>query len=388
MTFFLSDNIISSLGFTTKENFSSLLKGEIGITTIDDSNFYPEPFPASMIDEQRLEKEFKFFAAKYSNNSIFTKLEKMLLLSVEDALSNTEIDIASGKTAIVLSTTKGNIDLLEKEKAGYFETNRVLLWKLGEIIGKFFNNPNEVVVLSNACISGVLAINTAAMLINSNQFDNVIVTGGDLVSKFVISGFMSFLSLSPTACKPFDKNRDGLSLGEAAGTIVLSKFPAKGKHNMVFKGGSSANDANHISGPSRTGEGSFIAIKKAISEAEISAEKIDHISSHGTATPYNDEMESIAIERHHMENVPVNSIKGYLGHTLGAAGIIETAILLREMHQNTMLKTAGFKENGVSRIINIINENTKKELNTCLKMASGFGGSNAALVVSKIEAPP
>ncbi len=385
MIYFLSDNIISPLGFTTKENFNSLLKGEIGIKTIDDSDYYPEPFPASMINEEKLEEEFQKLAARYSNTENFTKLEKMLLLSIEDALSTTKVNIASSKTAIILSTTKGNIDLLEKEKAKEFETERVLLWKLGKIIGKFFNNPNEVVVLSNACISGVLAINTAAMLINSNQFDNVIVTGGDILSKFVVSGFMSFLSLSATACKPFDKNRDGLSLGEAAGTIVLSKFPTKKKQNIVFKGGSSANDANHISGPSRTGEGSFIAIKKAMLEAKAKSNEIDHISAHGTATPYNDEMESIALGRHQLENIPVNSIKGSLGHTLGAAGIIETAILLEEMQQNTMLKTAGFQEIGVSKPINILDKNTKKELNTCLKMASGFGGSNAALIVSKIN---
>ncbi len=385
MVYFVSENIISSLGFTTQENFNSLLKGEIGIRSIDDLSYYPEPFPASIINEQRLEKEFQELATKYSRSSNFTKLEKMLLLSVNDTLSKTEIDIASHRTAIVLSTTKGNIDLLEKEKSKEFETERVLLWKLGEIIGRFFNNPNEVIVLSNACISGVLAINTAAMLIKSNQYDNVVVTGGDILSKFVVSGFMSFLSLSPTACKPFDKNRDGLSLGEAAGTIVLSKFPSVGKQNIIFRGGSSANDANHISGPSRTAEGSFIAIKKAMKEAKLDSKEIDHISAHGTATPYNDEMESIAIERHGMQNIPVNSIKGSLGHTLGAAGIIETAILLEEMRQNTMLLTAGFQEIGVSKPINILNKNTKKELKTCLKMASGFGGSNAALIVSKIE---
>ncbi len=199
---------------------------------------------------------------------------------------------------------------------------------------------------------------------------------------------MSFLSLSPQACKPFDKSRDGLSLGEAAGTIVMSKFPSEKKNEIVYRGGASANDANHISGPSRTGEGSFIAIEKAMKEAGICPEQIDHVSAHGTATPYNDEMESIAIARHELESVPLNSIKGALGHTLGAAGIIETAILLEEMRQNTMLKTIGFEESGVSRPISIIEQNTQKDINICLKMASGFGGSNAALIVAKTESPP
>jgi 3-oxoacyl-[acyl-carrier-protein] synthase-1 len=384
MVYFISDNIISSLGFNTQENFNSLLKGKIGIEIKNDINYYNEPFQASTINRERLETEFQIIAKKHSNNNTFTLLEKMLILSITDALSKTEIDITSKKTAIILSTTKGNIDLLDKEKEKDFEPNRVFLWKLAEVIGRFFKNPYPVITLSNACISGVLAINTAAMNINSGQFDNVIVTGGDLISRFVVSGFMSFMSLSDEPCKPFDKKRNGLSLGEAAGTIILSKNSPKSDPKIIFKGGASANDANHISGPSRTGEGSFVAITKALTEANMQSNQIDHISAHGTATPYNDEMESIAIERTQMLKVPVNSIKGSLGHTLGAAGIIETAILLEEMQQNIMLKTAGFKEIGVSNPINILDKNTNKEIKTCLKLASGFGGSNAALIISKV----
>lgn len=384
MVYFISDNIISSLGFNSLENFNSLLNGEIGILRIDNQSHYNQEFQASMINKERLETEFEKLVEKSSIKEEFTSLEKMLILSIQDAISKTDIDITSKRTGIILSTTKGNIDLLDKEKEKDFEPNRVLLWKLTEIIGKFFKNPNPVITLSNACISGVLALNTAAMNINNGQLDNVIVTGGDLISRFVVSGFMSFMSLSDEACKPFDKSRNGLSLGEAAGTIILSKNPPKSDPKIIFKGGASANDANHISGPSRTGEGSFVAIKKALNEANMNSNQIDHISAHGTATPYNDDMESIAINRHQMIDVPINSIKGSLGHTLGAAGIIETAILLEEMRQNIMLKTAGFKELGVSNPINVLDENKKKELNSCLKLASGFGGSNAAMIISKI----
>ncbi|NQU34731.1 MAG: beta-ketoacyl synthase [Bacteroidetes bacterium] len=384
MSFFLADNIISSLGFNTRETFSSLLSGEIGIKQIDNKEYYPEPFPASMIDENRLNVEFKRVAEKYSNTSDHTKLEKMLIVSIDEALSSTNVNIFSTKTAIILSTTKGNINLLASNEKDLFETDRVLLWKLGDVIRDFFENPNQTIVISNACISGVLAINTAAMYINSGLYDNVVVTGGDIVSRFVVSGFMSFLSLSPTACKPFDEKRDGLSLGEAAATIILG-YSTDDEQKLVFKGGASANDANHISGPSRNGEGSYIAIKKAIIEAKISTTDIDHISAHGTATPYNDEMENIAIDRHNLCAAPVNSIKGYLGHTLGAAGIVETAILLEEMRQNTILKTAGFNNLGVSKPIFVTDRIIKKDLKCCLKMASGFGGSNAALIITKTE---
>jgi len=378
MTFFISDNIISPLGFTTAENFENLIKGVSGISKITDTLFYPEPFPASLINQSHLDACFT-----EDENKSLTKLEKMIILSVKSSLEQTEVDIKSEKTLIILSTTKGNIDLLSNNTDYPIDRSRVLLWKLGEVIRNYFGNPNKTLVISNACISGVLALNNAAMLLKSNKFENIVVTGGDIISRFVVSGFMSFMSLSPEACKPFDKKREGLSLGEAASTIILSRNKT-GQNDIVHLGGASANDANHISGPSRTGEGSYISIKKALKESGVNAYEIDHISAHGTATPYNDEMESIAIDRHQLNEVPVSSFKGSYGHTLGAAGLVETSILLHEMRNNIMLKTEGFSELGVSKDINVVDRTTEKELHTCLKMASGFGGSNAAMIIQKV----
>ncbi|MDG1136399.1 MAG: beta-ketoacyl synthase N-terminal-like domain-containing protein [Bacteroidales bacterium] len=383
MVFFVADNIVSSLGMSTKQNFISLLNGNTGISLVENKAIYNEPFQASMINDKKLEKYYNIISTKYPHSvSKHTRLEKMLIVSVDEALSKSNIDITSNKTGIVLSTTKGNINLLEPNQKNRFPANRISLWKLGDVIRKFFGNPNMTIVISNACISGVLAINKAAMMIQSKKFDNVVVTGADMVSRFVVSGFMSFLSLSSEPCRPFDKDRNGLSIGEAASTIILSSNP--NGNSLIHRGGGSANDANHISGPSRTGEGSFIAINKALIEADISSSEIDHISSHGTATPYNDEMESIAIDRHKLNKVPINSIKGYLGHTLGAAGLVETSILLEEMRMNTLIKSAGFEKLGVSKDISIITQNQETEITTCLKMASGFGGSNASLIISKV----
>jgi 3-oxoacyl-[acyl-carrier-protein] synthase-1 len=373
--FFIGDNIISSLGFTASGNFEQLKNGVTGIKRITNPELYPEPFIASMVNRNKLQTLFP--------DNRYTLLEKMLILSVEDAIKNTGVDISSSKTLIVLSTTKGNIDLLDESLAAKYEKNRVYLWKLGDTIAAYFRNPNKPLVISNACISGVMAINTAAMLLQNDLFENIIITGGDIVSRFVLSGFMSFHSLSPEPCKPFDANRDGLSLGEAAGTVVMSVRPGKHKKSFVFAGGATANDANHISGPSRTGEGSYIAIKKALQEAGINPHETDHISAHGTATPYNDDMESIALSRHNMNNIPVNSLKGFWGHTLGAAGIIETIALLHEMKNNILIQTKGFSKAGTVEPLNVITQTEKTELNTCLKMASGFGGCNAALIVKK-----
>lgn len=377
MAYIIADHMISSLGFGPDENFRALKAGKTGISMVDDQALYHEIFPAALVDTGRLEEAF----ARLHTREKHTRLEQLMMVSIEQALSQTAIDSKAKDTAFILSTTKGNVDLLEQHKAAQFEPGRELLWKLGQVIGGYFGNSN-VSVLSNACISGVLAINTASMLIRSGRYKNVVVCGGDVISRFVVSGFMSFMALSPKPCKPFDRDRDGLSLGEAVGTVILSRDPKEANCISVV-GGASANDANHISGPSRTGEGSFLAITKAFEQAGLGPEAIDHISAHGTATPYNDEMEAIVINRHHMEEVAVNSMKGYWGHSLGAAGVIETISLLWSMKNNILISSAGFEHHGLSQPLNVVRATTEKELNNCLKMASGFGGCNAALILTK-----
>jgi 3-oxoacyl-[acyl-carrier-protein] synthase-1 len=263
------------------------------------------------------------------------------------------------------------------------KNQRVHLWQLAEFISKLFNGSNVPVVVSNACTSGSVAIMLAARLIASGKFDHAIVTGGDIIPEFVISGFQSFQALSPEPCKPFDADRNGLSLGEGCGTVVMSCEPplaTEGKPVSVL-GGATSNDANHISGPSRDGEGLYLAVSAALNEAKATAADLDFISAHGTATPYNDEMESLALAWAGLEQVPVNSFKGYIGHTLGAAGLIETILSAYSIRNSILFKSLGFSSIGVSRTLNIITENTDRPVRRVLKTASGFGGSNAALII-------
>ena len=231
----------------------------------------------------------------------------------------------------------------------------------------------------------MIALVYAERLIRSGKYKHVVVSGGDLISEFIVSGFQSFQSLSEQACKPFDKNRNGLSLGEGCGTIILSSDKSIFSDNPIeVLGGAGSNDANHISGPSRTGEGLFLAIMGALTTSGLSAKDIDSISAHGTATNYNDEMEAKAFSRAGLESAPLNSYKGYIGHTLGAAGVIEAAISLQSLKRNTLFRSAGYETHGVSTNINVIAENKETNIKNCLKTASGFGGSNAALILQKI----
>ncbi|NQT77312.1 MAG: beta-ketoacyl synthase [Bacteroidetes bacterium] len=380
-----AENIISSLGFNIAENIANILAVNTGIVLDKSGKYSPIPLPLSVIDHHRLDELFAQNLSGEEKSVRYTMLEKMFIISIKDALRQSHIKISSSDTLIIIASTKGNIDLLQLELQNKFGRERIYLHELGRMIAAYFNNPNTPLIVSNACISGVLGIVYGERLIKSGKYKHVIVTGGDLMSEFIVSGFQSFQSLSMNPCKPFDINRDGLNLGEGCGTLILSSDPAvlAEKNPVKILGGAGSNDANHISGPSRTGEGLYLAIEQALRSSDVHAAELDTISAHGTATDYNDEMESRALSRAGLEKVPVNSYKGYFGHTLGAAGVIEAAISLQSMKRNMLFRTAGYEEHGVSQNINVISKTEEKEINTCLKTASGFGGSNAALVFQK-----
>jgi 3-oxoacyl-[acyl-carrier-protein] synthase-1 len=372
-----SDNIISSLGFTTRENADFLTAGETGIKLHEDDSKSPSSYWASQVNDRVMVQQFSEFA----DPKKFTRFEQLAISSIRDAVSRCHMNITGPRTLCILSTTKGSVDMFDARTKYAVEPDRAYLWKTASILQQFFNLANTPLVVSNACISGVVAIIIGARLIRSGRFDHIIVCGADLVTEFVLSGFNSFLSLCAGPCKPFDKDRQGLSLGEAAGTLVLtSDRDLSASPEICIGKGYSSNDANHISGPSRTGEGLYIAIRKALSSVEG---KIDYISAHGTATPYNDEMESVAINRAQLGDVPVNSLKGFWGHTLGAAGVIETIAGIYSLRNDFLFKTLGFSESGVSQSIAVIRENRQTPVHTFLKIASGFGGCNASLVITK-----
>ncbi|MBI5542115.1 MAG: beta-ketoacyl synthase [Bacteroidia bacterium] len=378
--YFIADNIISSLGFNTLENLTAIEKQISGILFIEKSDLSSQPFYASAIDTERLNNEFK----KISDGVSYTRFEKLCILSVTDALKNTEIDVKSDDTLFILSTTKGNVDLLDGSCCPEIPRNRSFLWNAAHQIQNYFKFKNTPIVVSNACISGVVAIITAARLIEQGKYKNIIVCGADILTNFVISGFQSFLALSALPCKPFDLNRTGLSLGEGCGTVIMSDKLYNNENNIVYCGGSVSNDANHISGPSRTGEGLYIAMKKAIeqSKSKLKTEP-GFISVHGTATPFNDEMEAIAFNRMQFSEIPLVGLKGYFGHTLGAAGIIESIAAIHSIKTGKLHATIGFESSGVTVPVNVNSKTTEKQIDSCLKVASGFGGCNAAAVFSR-----
>ena len=369
--FIVSDNIISPLGSTSADNFVQLEKSISGVKCHYNSAISPEPFYAAL-----------FASDNFTGNNSYTKFEQLLIASIKDALQNADIVTSDKKTILIISSTKGNISLLETEDYSQALEKRISLNTSANMVASHLNFINKPLVVCNACISGLLAIITALRLIKSGIYENAVIAGADVITKFVLSGFQSFQALSAGVCKPFDAERDGINLGEGAATIIVSSNK-KYANNIKLMSGSVNNDANHISGPSRTGEELCLVINNALTEAGISASDIGFISAHGTATIYNDEMEAKAIALAGLQNAPVNSMKAYFGHTLGAAGLLESVITIHSMQRNTVLSSLGFANIGVTKLINICKTPIHISLDNCLKTASGFGGCNAAVVFSK-----
>lgn len=355
----IADYMVTALGCGTEVNAQAISNYKTGIKpqNIGDNHFIAAPIDWSLIP----------------TIEGYTKLESLIIFCVENLKKQIDRDLSNAK--IIFSTTKGNIDLL----ADGLSTN-VYLNSLAHNICRYCNIKSEPIVISNACISGLSALIIGSRLIQEGKADDVIVVGADLLSEFVITGFQAFKSVSANPCLPYDEKRDGLSMGEACGAVLLSSL----KSDIQLLSGAITNDANHISGPSRTGDGLFYAIDSALKQSNISREDISFISAHGTATVYNDEMESKAISLAELSTVPTNSLKPYFGHTLGACGVIESILSVWQLRNNIVFGTKGFTSLGTPMPLNINAEHS--QINTgvaCLKIASGFGGCNAAMVLAK-----
>ena len=301
----------------------------------------------------------------------------MALHSIRKALQHLSEPLPLDETMLIVSTTKGNIDLIN----GADETP-VRLGAMAEGIANELGLTKRPLVVSNACTSGVCAQVAAQRALAAGLCHYVIVCGIEAQSRFIVSGFQSFHALAPERCRPFSSNREGLNVGEAAATIIYTLTDEVKPEDWVLQNGAIRNDANHISGPSRTGEGSFRALQAVMAGAE--ADDLAFISVHGTATPYNDEMESIAVDRAGLLDVPLCSLKGYYGHTMGAAGLLETILSMEAVEDGIVPATLGYDDQlGVSRPVAVASTNRQTDKQSFIKLISGFGGCNAAIRMSK-----
>lgn len=381
MAYIIADNIISPLGETSEENYLSVKAGRSGIRAYEPGTCnIPEGFYASLLFE-----DFETLAIKSAQKAM-ANAQKNIENAQKDignkqkAIGNAQLELKGKRTAFILSSTKGNIE------------ENISLADSAQRIASQLGIDAKPIVVCNACISGLSALILGNRLIDSGLYDAAIVCGCDTPRQFILSGFQSLKALSPEPCRPFDMERMGLNLGEAAATLILSKNPIQG-NSWRMGDGFIRNDAFHISTPSKTADGLYQSLQRTLESftKEISStckqidlkEHLAFINAHGTATLFNDQMESVAIGRAGLSDLPANAYKSFWGHTMGAAGILETIISMKAIDDDTILGTRGFSELGVSGKMNICAENRPTDKKGFIKMLSGFGGCNATIWAAK-----
>lgn len=367
MAYIIADNIISPLGETSEENYLSVKAGRSGIRAYEPGTCnIPEGFYASLLFE-----DFETLALRSAQKAI---------ANAQKTMGNGQLELKGKRTAFILSSTKGNIE------------ENISLADSAQRIASQLGIDSKPIVVCNACISGLSALILGNRLIDSDLYDAAIVCGCDTPRQFILSGFQSLKALSPEPCRPFDMERMGLNLGEAAATLILSKNPIQG-NSWRMGDGFIRNDAFHISTPSKTADGLYLSLQRTLEsftkEISSTCKQIDlkahlaFINAHGTATLFNDQMESVAIGRAGLSYLPANAYKSFWGHTMGAAGILETIISMKAIDDDTILGTRGFSELGVSGKMNICAENRPTDKKGFIKMLSGFGGCNATIWAAK-----
>ena len=414
-------HLASPLAWGTAAHLAALRDGQ---TALRHDHYFglPEPTTAAVFPHQAITERFiATFGAEAAHT--LTRFEQLVALSVHEAAAEGGITLDDSAVLFILATTKGNVHLLDATDEPHIPRHRVALSEAATAVAQHLHLQRTPIVVSNACISGSHALLLASQrLAEDSTLRHVIVCGADLLSRFIVSGFGAFKALSPEVCRPFDAARCGLNLGEAAATLILSRTygevhyrpsssSAALSHRWTLRSGCVRNDANHISGPSRTGEGVYRALCATLGLSEESnvesledlQENPPHwsddpdwksatahlacVSCHGTATAYNDEMESIALYRAGLTHLPAYSLKSTFGHTLGAAGVLETILTMAAVEQDTLWGTRGYSASGVSHELSLSSEVLPLSGDSFLKLLSGFGGCNAVLWWQMCDVP-
>jgi 3-oxoacyl-[acyl-carrier-protein] synthase II len=290
---------------------------------------------------------------------------------------------------LLTATTKGAIDQLEQKMRGRpARPDEMLPGFILNCIGRRFGLADSGININAACASSTLAVSRAASLIAHGTAQTVLVCCADLLSEFVFAGFSALHALSDTPCRPFDRNRNGLTLGEGAAALLLmsaERAEREGRKNLgSVVGWGAANDANHISAPDREGSGLIMAVEQALKQASLPAEAVAAISAHGTGTVYNDLMELKAFAKVFGKRpLPVHSVKGAIGHTLGAAGGIEIVLGLRSLNLQVIPPTVGFRLPEMGAEARVSHRAQPVSGNYLLSTNSGFGGINGAILLKR-----
>jgi 3-oxoacyl-[acyl-carrier-protein] synthase II len=390
--------VVTPIGNNVESYCDGLKKGKCGIGKI--TTFDVEKWKYKYAAEIKNFDPKMFFSKKELRR--MDKASQIALVATEEAIISSKIDFSvldKHKIGVCLGTTLGGTLLAQKYYKKILQTSNhyvslILdypLYSVGTRICAKYKLLGPNIVVSTACSSSNVAMSCAYNMIKFGQADIVITGGFDTVTELTCAGFGVLRNVAKEICRPFDKNRDGLILGEAAGILVFEELQhaIERKANIFAEilGFGMSSDAYHLTAPDVSGNGPARAIKMAVEASELDVSQIDYINAHGTGTLYNDLIETRAIKKVFKEQaykIPVSSTKSMIGHTLGACGAVELIATILAIKNNFVPPTINYEtpdpECDLDYVPNFARE---KEVNVALSNTFGFGGNNCSIVVSK-----
>ena len=387
--------IISAIGNTVEENYISLLNNKTAISSIE--NILTIHSDVIKVGEIKKTNKELSDSLQLPDDNNFSRTAMLGVFAAKKAINNAGItSINEYKTGLISATSVGGMDVTERYYYDYLNNEETVKYinchDGGDVAHKIANElglKGMVTTISTACSSAANAIMLGARLIKSGKLDRVVVGGTDALAKFTINGFKTLMILSDGYNMPFDNDRKGLNLGEAAAFLVLESDEIVIKENKKVlarvSGFGNANDAFHQTASSENGDGAFLAMEKAFQVANLKPEQIDYINVHGTATPNNDLSEGRALARiFGEENMPeFSSTKPFTGHTLAAAAAIEAVYSVLAIQNNVVFPNLNFKTK--MEEFNLSPQTTLKNKNIdhVLSNSFGFGGNCSTLIFSK-----
>ena len=385
--------VISAIGNSVAENRKSLVEGICGIH--NELDLFPTkysgllPFGQVRMSTDELIKELN------ATEPGITRTTLLALKAFNETISDGDLslkDISSSGTALIGASTVGGMCLTDKlyadanrKTAGSPYTSSYDCASVNIYLQKRYKMNGVIDTINTACSSSANSIMYGAMLMKNGFAKRAIVGGVDSLAKYTINGFNALHILAPEKCTPFDENRKGLNLGEGAAFLLLEKEEdIKGKKVYAeLTGYCNANDAFHPSSLSDEGDGPYLSMQGALRSANLSPEQVDYINAHGTGTENNDEVESRAMIRLFKTPPAFSSTKSFTGHTLGAAGVVESLFSILSLANQEVYANLHFQNPVPSTGLIPVRSYKKMPLQHVMSNSFGFGGNCSSLIFSK-----
>ena len=389
--------VVSGIGIGVSENMEALRQGKHGIGKV---TLFPTALDVPVSEVKRSNEELKQLLSIPSQQTI-SRTALLGMVAAKEALEDAKLKLLLSRSSqqplrigFISATSVGGMDLSEhfyesfKENPARGRLREVISHDCGastEQIASYLGISDFITTISTACSSAANAIMLGARMIKHGQLDAVVVGGTDALCRFTLNGFNSLMILDKAHCRPFDRSRTGLNLGEGAGYLVLqSESSLQRTPYCELSGYANTNEAYHQTGSSPEGDGAFLSMSEAIASSGISPEEIDYINVHGTGTPGNDASEGMALRRIFGKHVPpFSSVQAFIGHTLGASEGIEAVYSVLSIYKGMIYPNLNFTD--AMPETELIPETSFREgvsVRHVLSNSFGFGGNDSSLLFS------